>query len=257
MKRFENKIVLVVGGTAGIGKAIVERFISEGASVAFTDITDTGYEQSKAYNAEGGITLYIKADATNEEEVNASVKMAVQQFGKIDIAINNVGGQAKEDPSNVPLHETTSEGWAKTQALTELTAYLYMKAEIEQMLSQGGGVIANTVSMAGVKPQPLQGASGAYSASKAGVVHLTKYAAVQYAKKNIRVNAVAPGLVLTQKMKDIIPAYQQKFIVENSIPNGTAIEPEEIAAAFAFLCSDDARSVTGVVLPVDGGLSAT
>lgn len=257
MKRFENKIVLVVGSTQGIGKAIVERFVQEGAIVAFTDITDDGFEQEEEYRKRGSETHYIKADATNEHSVKETVNAVISRFGRLDIAINNVGGQMKSDETNLMFHETTTQGWNDTKNLTENSIYYYMREELAQMVKQGHGIIANTASGAGLRPQFASGASPSYSGSKASLMHLTRYAAVQYAHLGIRVNAVAPGAVATQKLKDTLTLEQQKSIIEKIQPTGRFVEPEEIAAAFAYLCSDDAISVTGVTLPVDGGLSAS
>ncbi|MFY7814950.1 MAG: SDR family NAD(P)-dependent oxidoreductase [Chryseobacterium taeanense] len=257
MRRFENKVVLVVGSTQGIGKAIVERFVQEGATVAFTDITDNGFEQEEQYRKNGSETYYIQADATNEDSVRETVAAVVSRFGRIDIAINNVGGQMKSDTPNIMFHETKTQGWNDTKNLTENSIYYYMREELAQMVKQGGGVIGNTASGAGLKPQFALGVTPAYSGAKASIMHLTRYTAIQYARLGIRVNAVAPGGVSTETLKNTLSAEQQQSIIDKVQPNGRFVEPEEIAAAFAYLCSDDAVSVTGVTLPVDGGLAAS
>lgn len=256
MKKFENKTVLVTGGTSGIGLAIVKGFLEEGANVAFTDITDRGVAQSEDYNKQGFKTMFIQADATKDEEVAESLESVISHFGILDIAINNVGGQASADIPFTQFHESSVEGWHDTQNITEQSTYLYMRHEIAQMIKQGGGVIANTVSMGGLKAQP-GATTPSYAVSKAAVIHLTKYTALQYAKQNIRINAVAPGLVATEKMKQTLTPEQREEIVQQAHPNGILIEPAEIANAFLYLCSDEARSITGVILPVDGGLSAS
>jgi len=256
MKLFENKIVLVTGGTSGIGKAIVERFLQEDAIVAFTDITDRGIAQEEEYNNKGHKTLFIQADATREADVERTIKLIVEKFGRLDVAINNVGGQAKVDAMFTPFHLSTVDGWHQTKKMTEESTFLYMRHEITQMLAQGGGVIANTVSMGGLKAQP-DASTPSYAVSKAAVIHLTKFTALQYAKNSIRINAVAPGLVATETMKRTLSPEQQVEIIKHAHPNGKVIEPVEIADAFIYLCSDAAKSITGIILPVDGGLSAT
>lgn len=256
MKLFENKIVLVTGGTSGIGLAITERFLQEGATVVFTDITDRGAAQQTAYNDKGHKTLFIQADATKDSDAERTIKTIIQNFGRLDIAINNVGGQAKVDTMFTPFHLSTVDAWHQTQAMTEESTFLYMRYEIAQMLAQGGGIIANTVSMGGLKAQP-DANTPSYAVSKAALIHLTKYTALQYARDNIRINAVAPGLVATETMKKTLSPQQQAEIIKYAHPNGKVVEPVEIAEAFIYLCSDAARSITGIVLPVDGGLSAS
>lgn len=257
MKRFENKVVLVVGSTQGIGKAIVERFVQEGAVVAFTDITDNGFEQEEEYRKQGSETYYVKADATDENSARDTVKAVVDRFGRIDIAINNVGGQMKSDTPNLMFHETTTQGWNDTKDLSENSIYYYMKEELAVMVIQGNGVIGNTASVAGLKPQFSLGVTPAYAGAKASIMHLTRYAALQYAKLGIRVNAVAPGAVATEALKSSLTTEQLQTIIDKSQPNGRFVEPQEIAAAFAYLCSDDAISVNGVTLAVDGGMSVS
>ncbi len=257
MERFENKVVLVVGSTSGIGKATVERFLKEGANVAFTDITEIGFEQEKAYNAEGYSSFYIKANATVEEDVKRSVSETVKKYGRIDIAINNVGGTMKSDTHGLEFHESTLEGWNDTKALSELSTYLYMREEIAVMLKQGQGTICNTASMVGIKPSFSSGASPSYSSSKSSVIFMTKYAAVQYADRNIRINAIAPGGVDTDTLRRALTTEQLEELELNIHPNKRFVQPGQIAGAFAYLCSDEALPITGVILPVDGGMSAT
>lgn len=254
MKYFENKIALVTGGASGIGRATVKRFLEQGAKVAFTDVSEvTGQAQADEYKAQGYDVLFVASDATKEDDVASCIQKIVTHYGRLDVAVNNVGGLGKADKPFTLFHLSNLEGWLKTKELTEQTTYLFMKYEIEQMLKQGGGVIANTVSMSGLKTV-ITPSTAAYSAGKAALVHLIRYTALQYVKDNIRINGVAPGLVNTESIKKFSEE-QKRALLEASQPNGRAVEPEEIADAFLFLCSDQAKSITGITIPVDGGFS--
>jgi NAD(P)-dependent dehydrogenase (short-subunit alcohol dehydrogenase family) len=255
-KRFTGKVALVTGGASGIGKATVTGLVREGAQVAFTDITA---EAGRVFEAElqalDGDVMFIQSDATQEDEVEAVIARIVQRYGRLDVGINNVGNMGKADVLGVRIHDSTLEAFDSTLDVSLKSTFLCMKYEIRQMLAQGGGVIANTTSMAGVRI--TEHSSPAYTAAKAGVVHLTRYAAVLYAKDNIRVNVVAPGLTETPAVVGAFPtADARNAIASDFHPMGRMMSPEELADAFLWICSDQATGITGLTIPVDGGWSA-
>jgi NAD(P)-dependent dehydrogenase (short-subunit alcohol dehydrogenase family) len=255
-KRFEGKVALVTGGASGIGKATVAGLVREGAQVAFTDITaNAGLAFEAELHAQGGEVTFIQSDATREEEVAAVITQIVRRYGRLDVGINNVGNMGKADVLGVRVHDSTLEAFESTLEVSLKTTFLCMKHEIRQMLEQGGGVIANTTSMAGVRI--TEHSSPGYTAAKAGVVHLTRYAAVLYAKDNIRVNVVAPGLTETPAVVGAFPtAAARNGIASGFHPMGRMMSPEELADAFLWVCSDQATGITGLTIPVDGGWNA-
>lgn len=282
MKKFENKVVFITGGASGIGKASAIAIAKEGAKVVIADIEQSKHEEAlnEIKEAGTGEALFIAVDVSDAGQLKQAIAKTVEIYGRLDIALNNAGisangiafaedtpesfqkilqvnlNGAKVDTMFTPFHLSTVDAWHQTQAMTEESTFLYMRYEIAQMLAQGGGIIANTVSMGGLKAQP-DANTPSYAVSKAALIHLTKYTALQYARDNIRINAVAPGLVATETMKKTLSPQQQAEIIKHAHPNGKVVEPVEIAEAFIYLCSDAARSVTGIVLPVDGGLSAS
>jgi NAD(P)-dependent dehydrogenase (short-subunit alcohol dehydrogenase family) len=179
----------------------------------------------------------------------------VGRYGRLDVGINNVGNMGKADVLGVRVHDSTWEGFESTLEVSLKTTFLCMKHEIQQMLKQGGGVIANTTSMAGVRI--TEHSSPGYTAAKAGVVHLTRYAAVLYAKDNIRVNVIAPGLTETPAVVGAFPtAAARKGIASAFHPMERMMSPEELADAFLWVCSSQASGITGLTIPVDGGWNA-
>ncbi len=255
-KRFEGKVALVTGGAAGIGRATVAALVREGAHVAFTDITpDAGLALQAELRAQGGEALFLQSDATREDDVEQVITQIVDRYGRLDVGINNVGNMGKADVLGVRVHDSTWEGFESTLEVSLKTTFLCMKHEIQQMLRQGGGVIANTTSMAGVRI--TEHSSPGYTAAKAGVVHLTRYAAVLYAKDNIRVNVIAPGLTETPAVVGTFPtAAARKGIASAFHPMERMMSPEELADAFLWVCSSQASGVTGLTIPVDGGWNA-
>lgn len=184
-KRYEGKVALVTGGASGIGKATVEGLVREGAKVAFTDIgPDAGKALEATLKAQGADVMFVLSDATREDDVKSLVGQIVARWGRLDVGINNVGNNGKDDVMGVRIHDSTLAGFNSTLDVSLKTNFLCMKYEIEQMLKQGGGVIANTTSLAGIRVTP--NCTAGYVAAKAGVVHLTRWAAVLYAKDNIR-----------------------------------------------------------------------
>ena len=245
-KTFENKVAIVTGGSFGIGRAAAIAFAKRGAKVTIADCIEDN-ETINLIKAAGGDAIFIKCDVSKENDVKAMVEKTVNTFGRLDYAFNNAGIEGM----SAITHECTDEIWEKTIGVNLKGVWLCMKYEIQQMLKQGKGSIVNTASIAG-----LVGFQGlpAYVASKHGVIGLTKTAALEYAKLGIRVNAVCPGVIktpmvdrLTGKNKEA----ERQF--ENMEPVGRMGEPEEVAEAAIWLCSDAASFVTGDAMAVDGG----
>lgn len=255
-RRYAGKVALVTGGASGIGRATVEGLAREGARVAFTDLAeDAGLALQQELAAQGAESMFVRSDATREDEVEALVARVVERWGRLDVGINNVGNMGKADRLGVRLHDSTLEGFDSTLDVSLRTNFLCMKYEIEQMLRQGGGVIANTTSLAGIRITPH--CSPGYVAAKAGVVHLTRWAAVLYAKDNIRVNVVAPGLTGTPAVLQSFPTEDAREAIASEFqPMGRLMTPQELADAFLWVCSDQASGITGLTVPVDGGWTA-
>lgn len=255
-KRYEGKVALVTGGASGIGKATVEGLVREGAKVTFTDIAaDAGSTFEAELRAQRSDVMFVRSDATREDDVAALIEKIVARWGRLDVGINNVGNMGAADKLGVRIHDSTLEAFDSTLDVSLKTNFLCMKYEIQQMLRQGGGVIANTTSLAGVRVTPHS--SPGYVAAKAGVVHLTRYAAVVYAKDNIRVNVVAPGLTGTPAVLGAFPSDEARNAIASEFhPMGRLMRPQELADAFLWVCSDQASGITGLTVPVDGGWSA-
>lgn len=254
-RRFEDKVGLVTAAAGGIGSVTARAFAAEGAHVVMVDIIDeVGDQLCRSLASEGLSAEYVHCDVTKGADVGDLLATVVSRHSRIDFAANVVGGNSETDLMGVELHEQTDDGWDATVALSLRTTFLCMKHEIASMLRTGGGAIVNVSSMAGLRVTPH--ATPAYSAAKAGVVHLTRYAAVAYAQRSIRVNVVAPGLTATP---NAVAAMGQGLMDQaaaefHCIPR--AATPNEQAAAITWLCSDEAAMVTGHVIPVDGGWDA-
>lgn len=249
MKRLDGRVALVTGGGSGIGQASALALAWDGAAVAIADVNVTGGEAVAAeISAGGGRAKFIRADATSESEVAALIAAIMREFGRLDCAHNNVG----LGTSGPGVTDQSEEDWDWTLNMSLKSTFLCMKHEIPAMLAAGGGAIVNTASMAGV--HYTQAASPAYSAAKAGVIHLTKYTASAYAAQGIRVNSISPGLVATPHIAHILNAEQQAEIAGAHQLIARAVQPAEIADAVVYLCSDRSAMVTGVNLPVCGGM---
>ncbi len=250
--RLDTKVALVTGGGSGIGRASAVVFAREGAKVVVADVDVAGGEETvRMVEAAGGAALFVSADVSKAAEVSALVERTVETYGRLDCALNNAGiqGDIKQTA------ECSQENWDRIIAINLTGVWLCMKHEIPHMLHQGGGAIVNTASNFG-----LVGSNGmpAYSASKHGVVGLTKTAALEYAKSGIRVNAVCPGPVQTPLVDKVLAAQPElggQIIkaIEAREPIGRMGQPEEIAEAVVWLCSDAASFVTGTAMSVDGG----
>jgi NAD(P)-dependent dehydrogenase (short-subunit alcohol dehydrogenase family) len=243
-----GKVAFVTGATSGIGRATALAFAREGASVAVADISEQGnQETARMIEDAGGRALAIRCDVTRAEDVKAALDRTVEAFGRLDFAFNNAG---VEQPI-APAADLTEEAWDRIVDIDLRGVFLCMKHEIPLMLKQGGGAIVNTSSGAGVKGIAGQ---AAYCAAKFGIVGLTKAAALDYAKSNIRVNAVCPGIIETPMMDRFsggTPEGRARVIAQE--PVGRMGKPEEIAEAVVWLCSDAAAFVVGHAMIIDGG----
>ncbi len=253
---FSGKVALVTAASGGIGQATAQAFARAGAKVLLADINETdGEATAQALRDEGCNVLFQRADATVEEDVGGLVKLAVDHFGGLHVAANIVGGSTFS-VVGPDLHTQPLDGWDYTQRMSLGSVFLGMKHQIGHMIRHGGGAIVNVTSLAAMLHVPAAGA--AYGAAKAGVIRLTKFAAVEYADRGIRVNCIAPGVVPTDGYKTAGEEMAQKIITDlvSNQPIRRAIAPAEQAEAMLWLCSDAAAMVTGHVLPVDGGWTA-
>ena len=250
-KQFEGKVALVTGASSGIGRASALAFAREGAKVIVADVLVEGGEETvRMIKEAGGEALFVKTDVSKASEVENLIHKAVETYGRLDCANNNAGIEGQ----SAPTADCTEENWDRTININLKGAWLCMKYEIPQMLKQGGGAIVNTASVAG-----LVGFQGlpAYSASKGGIIQLTRVAALEYAKAGIRVNAVCPGIIRTSMVERLQGGQAEAeagFIAME--PVGRMGKPEEIAEAIVWLCSEAASFVTGHPMVVDGGLVA-
>lgn len=247
----QGKVTLITGGSTGIGRATALAFAQAGAQVVIANPHNVtaGEALVKQIQAQGGQALFVQTDVTNASEVAGLVAQTVEQYGRLDYAFNNAG--VGGIPASVV--DTDEANWDMVLDVNLKGVWLCMKYEIPAML-QHGGVIINTSSAGGLIGTP---GMGAYTASKHGVVGLTKVAALEYAQAGIRVNAVCPGVIRTPMVEEaqkIDPAIVEMLIARH--PIGRIGTPEEVAAAVVWLCSDAAAFVTGIALPIDGGAVA-
>jgi NAD(P)-dependent dehydrogenase (short-subunit alcohol dehydrogenase family) len=246
-----GKVVVITGGASGIGRAAALAFARHGTKVIIGDVDLGGAKDTvTSIKDNGGEADCLKVDVTKSTDVQAMVTRAVAQYGGLDFAFNNAGLVGPV----VGVVDTSEEDWAHVVATNLTGMWLCMKYEIFEMVKRGKGAIVNNGSVTG-----LIGAPGAVAnvSSKHGVTGLTKSAALQYATQGIRVNAVAPGNVRTPTFARFIAAHPAaEAAVLSAVPQGRWCEPEEVADAVIFLCSEAASHITGHVLPVDGGWTA-
>ncbi|WKV12304.1 3-oxoacyl-ACP reductase FabG [Marivirga harenae] len=243
MERLKDKVAVITGGANGIGKATAEKFIAEGAQVAIWDITkEKGEETAKDL---GNNTKFYQVDTTSFEQVEKAAKQTHQDFGKIDILINNAG-----ITQDATLTKMTIEQWQKVLDVNLSGVFYCTKAISPFMVEQAYGRIVNASSVVGVYGNFGQ---TNYVATKAGVIGMTKTWAKELGRKGITVNAIAPGFIATEMVKSI----PEKVInmLEGKTPLGRLGEPSEIANAYAFLASDEASFISGTTLSVDGAVT--
>jgi NAD(P)-dependent dehydrogenase (short-subunit alcohol dehydrogenase family) len=243
---FQNKVAIVTGGSFGIGQATAIAFAKRGAKVVIADCIED-HETTDTIKNLGGESLFVKCDVSKANEVKAMVEKTISTFGRLDYAFNNAGIEG----GSATTEECSEENWDRIINVNLKGIWLCMKYQIPEIRKAGKGAIVNCASIAGLVG--FQGSPG-YTASKHGVVGLTKTTALENAKLGIRVNAVCPGVIrtpmidrFTEKSKEV----EKQF--ENAEPIGRLGNPEEVADAVIYLCSDAASFITGHSLPVDGG----
>lgn len=250
-KIFKGKVALITGASFGIGSAAAVAFAKRGAKVVMVDwIEDKENETMRLVKDAGSEGMFIRCDVSRSDDVSKMIEKVVARFGRLDYAFNNAGIEG----ATANTHECSEANWDKTIGINLTGVWLCMKNEISQMLMNKKGAIVNCASIAG-----LGGFAGlpAYVASKHAVIGLTKTAALEYAKQGIRVNAVCPGVIhtamidrVTGKDKEV----EKQYVAME--PIGRMGNPEEVAEAVVWLCSDASSFVTGIAMPVDGGFTS-
>lgn len=249
-RRFDGKVAMITGASTGIGRATALGFAREGAKLVLGDINeDEAQETLRQVEEAGGDALFQRTDVSVEADVQSLVAAAILRWGRIDAAFNNAGVL----PPAKSLVEMEESDWDKTIGVDLKGVWLCMKHQIPQMLKQGGGAIVNTTSVARVMADPNL---APYVAAKHGVVGLTRAASIEYSRRGVRVNAIAPGGVRTPMISGWLAdaAFMQELMGRHAI--GRLAEPEEMSEAVLFLCSPGASFITGHVLVIDGGLTA-
>jgi NAD(P)-dependent dehydrogenase (short-subunit alcohol dehydrogenase family) len=244
-----GKAALVTGAAGGIGRGVALELAREGASVLVSDLAAAkvgGEETVGLIEAEGGRAAFTACDVTSADDCAALVDTVLARFGTLDCAVNNAGIAVHK-----PLAEVTEEEYDRVLAVNLKGVFLGMRAQIPAMVQGGGGAIVNIASVAGLMAVPL---ISPYTASKHGIIGLTRNAAMEYGAAGVRVNAVCPNAIRTPLMDASPPEFVAELIRPQAIQR--VGEPEEVGFAVAYLCSDRAAFVTGVALPVDGGFAA-
>lgn len=244
MGKLQDKVAVITGGVSGIGAATARLFAEEGAKLVLVDMNEEkGAAFEEELKAQGIEALFVKADVTNEEDVNNIYTSAINTFGKVDVLFNNAGIGAVK-----PTEELTYAEWRKTVEVDLDGVFLVAQGAIKEFLKADGGVIVNTASMYGWVGAP---GSAAYNAAKAGVINLTRSLGLEFAERNIRVNALCPGYIDTPILGET-----DRELLTNATPMKRLGKAEEMAKAVLFMASDDSSFMTGNSLVVDGGYTA-
>jgi NAD(P)-dependent dehydrogenase (short-subunit alcohol dehydrogenase family) len=245
--RLDGKVAVITGAASGIGRASARRFAAEGAHVVVADLSD---DDGTALAEEIG-GLFVHADVTSPDDVQAMYAAAIDRFGGLDVLFNNAGISPPDDDS---ILETELDAWRRVQEVNLTSVYLCCKYGIPYLLGRGGGSVVNTASFVAVMGAATSQIS--YTASKGGVLAMSRELGVQFARQGVRVNALCPGPVNTPLLRELFasdPERAARRLVH--VPMGRFAEPEEIAAAACFLASDDASFITASTFLVDGGIS--
>ena len=251
MDRLKDKVALITGSGSGIGRAGAQLFAGEGAKIAVVDIVREGGEETvKSIKDQGGEAIFIHADMTEPQSVEQAIKAAVERFGKLDILYNNAGASSAADG---PVVGVSLDEWWRAIRVNLFSVFLGCKYGIPELIRNGGGSVINTASIAALFGNKR--GRHAYAASKGGVVSLTRAIAVDYAEHKVRANALAPTVILTERIKKFFddPKFMAAGTNFNLLGYG---EPQDVANLALYLASDESRLITGQVFPVDSGWSA-
>ena len=246
---FTGKVVLITGGTSGIGRATAIAFAEQGANVVVAGRREAeGADSVALIEKAGGTGLFVRVDVNDELEIEAMVAKTLERFGRLDFAFNNagVGGLGRATMT------ATGDIYDQIMNINVRGVFFSMKHQIPAILQSGGGAIVNNASVLALRPDAN---SPIYSASKAAVVALTKSAALEFAPKGVRINAICPAIIETDLTKQIRGDEQSRALLMSRHPVGRFGRSEEVAAAVLYLCSPEASFITGVALPLDGGFA--
>jgi NAD(P)-dependent dehydrogenase (short-subunit alcohol dehydrogenase family) len=249
-KRFTGKVALITGGTSGIGRTTAIAFAEQGADVVIAGRREAeGAESLTLVQKAGGQGLFVRVDVNDESEIEAMVAKALERFGRLDFAFNNagVGGLGRATMT------ATADIYDQIMNINVRGVFFSMKHQIPAILQSGGGAIVNNASVLALRPSAN---SPIYSASKAAVVGLTKSAALEFAPKGLRINAICPAIIETDMTEQIRGDEQTRAYLLSRHPVGRFGQSEEVAASVLYLCSPEASFITGVALPLDGGFAA-
>lgn len=254
-RRFEGRVALVTGASSGIGKVTAQVFAREGARVVVTTGTNVkgGEETVRLIRSAGGEASFVRCDVSREDEVESMVRKCVELYGRLDVAFNNAGvGPDGARYPVAPVSEYPEEAWRRMLDINLTGVFHCLKFEIRQMLRQKSGAIVNNASVGACRGN--YGFSP-YNASKSGLVFLSQAAAIENAPHGIRINTILPGPTGRTSLMENFSNTDDRPDFENLVPLRRIAEPEEMAEAVMWLCSDAAAFITGIAMPVDGGLS--